>query len=631
MKERRMFGLWSSPVTPASLAANLRLNEPAWDSDGTTLAWIEGRSDRGVLVAQAADGSAPRDLTPGNLSVRAFVGYGGGDFTLADGVAYFVGQADQRLYRQELAGGLPRPISPAFGAASTPVVSPDGRWVAYVHSDGTDDCLAIVDVQGEQWPARLATGADFVMQPAWSPSGKQLAWIEWDHPNMPWDGTRLRVADLTFPEGRPPVVASSSVVAGGDDIAIFQPSFAVDGTAILYVGDEGGRGQLYRQHLASGSVERLTDGEGEYGTPAWAHGMRRYAVTGSGHIVAIRSVEGIDRLTIIGPDGASRDTALDDRYTAFTAPAASPAGSEVAVVAASGPLPARVVVVDAAQPEAGASVRRRASGEIVPVTTLSRPEPVSWASFDGQTAYGMYWPPASARFEGEGAPPLVVLVHGGPTSQAVAAWDNTAQFLATRGYAALAVNYRGSTGYGRDYMLALRDSWGIYDVEDARSGAEAMVASGRADASRLVIMGGSAGGYTVLRSLVVHPGFYRAALCLYGVSNLFTLAADTHKFEARYLDSLIGPLPEAAARYRERSPIFHADAIRDPVALFQGDIDRVVPREQSDLIAASLRARGIPHEYHVFEGEGHGWRKAETIERFWTLVERFLREYVIYS
>jgi dipeptidyl aminopeptidase/acylaminoacyl peptidase len=220
---------------------------------------------------------------------------------------------------------------------------------------------------------------------------------------------------------------------------------------------------------------------------------------------------------------------------------------------------------------------------------------VTWKSFDGEGAHGLYYPPASDRFESPGAPPLIVLVHGGPTSQAQAGWSPQTQFLATRGYAVLQVNYRGSTGYGRDYMLKLRESWGIYDVQDAKYGAQDLADRGLADPSRLVIMGGSAGGFTVLQSLVQIPGFYRAGVCLFGVSNS-SLASDTHKFEARYLDSIIGPLPETAARYRERSPIFHAAKIVDPIAVFQGSIDRVVPREQSDSIVASLKARGVPHE-----------------------------------
>lgn len=242
-REQRMFGLWSSPVTPAMLAAGLRLSEPCWDTDGQTLAWVEGRSDRGVIVTSATGDPATRDLTS-DISVRAFVGYGGGDFTLSHGAAFFVGQADQRLYRQELAGGAARPITPAFGAAASPAVSPDGRWVAYVHTYEDTDAIAIVDAQGAHWPRRLAQGRDFYMQPAWRPDGSMLGWIEWDHPRMPWDGTGLTVARLTFPDGDLPRADSTRTIAGDERTAIFQCVFSNDGRSVLYVSDETGWGHI---------------------------------------------------------------------------------------------------------------------------------------------------------------------------------------------------------------------------------------------------------------------------------------------------------------------------------------------------------------------------------------------------
>lgn len=628
-RENRMFGLWPSPVTSSALAAGLRLGEPCWDSDGKTLAWVEGRSDKGVIVVQREGESATRDLT-GDISVRAFIGYGGGDFTLAHGAAYFVGQADQRIYRQELAGGSARPITPAFGAASTPVVSPDGRWVAYVHSYDDVDAIAVVDIHGKHWPQRLGEGRDFYMQPAWHPTGDRLCWVEWDHPNMPWDGTELRIANLGFREGGLPLVASSQVVAGGPDTAIFQGMFSRDGRSILYVTDESGWGHIHRRDLSNGTVTALTAGEYEFGTPAWAHGMRIFSESSSGRVFGVRQRAGFSTLVAVEPSGETRELSdLCPDYSLFSAPAASPSGESVAVVANGGRQPNRVAVVDLAK--GTHSVRRRADAENYPRDALSQPEPISWASFDGEQAHGIYWPPASERFEGSGAPPLIVLPHGGPTSQVYGAWHPQAQFFATRGYAVLCPNYRGSTGYGRDYMLKLRESWGIYDVQDSKFGAEALAERGLADRSRLVIMGGSAGGYTVLQSLVEMPGFYKAAICMFGVANMFTLAADTHKFESRYLDSMLGPLPEAAAVYRERSPIFHVEKIRDPIAVFQGEIDRVVPREQSDVIVNSLKARGVPHEYHLYPGEGHGWRKQETIDAFYKAVEAFLKMYVLFA
>src|SRR5205823_5281145 len=293
-----------------------------------------------------------------------------------------------------------------------------------------------------------------------------------------------------------------------------------------------------------------------------------------------------------------------------------------AALASATTIPSRVVTARA-DDDWRPRVRARSAGEDAPAADLSTPRAVSWPTAGGATAHGLYFAPSSSRYTGAGLPPAILRVHGGPTGQTTAAYDAGTQFFTTRGYAVLEVNYRGSSGYGREYMRALRGNWGIYDVEDAVGGARYLAEAGLADGGRLVIMGGSAGGYTVLQALVHHPGVFKAALCAFGVSNLFTLASDTHKFEERYLDSLIGPLPEAHALYRERSPLFFAERIRDPVAIFQGDIDTVVPRNQSDAIVEVLKRRGVPHEYHIYEGEGHGWRKSETVAAYYTAIDAF--------
>lgn len=469
------------------------------------------------------------------------------------------------------------------------------------------------------------------MQPTWHPGGDRLAWVEWDHPNMPWDGTNLKLASLDLSTGGLPAVSSAGVIAGGPEVAVSQPLFSRDGNGLYYLSDASGWGHVYSYELASRQHRQVTSGPGEFSQPAWSQGQANIALTGGGQLAAVRARSGFSSLIALEPGGAARDPGgLHPGYTAFDHPASSAAHEKVAVVASAGQQRPRVVVFDLAD-GAPASVRRLSSSETVPAAALSEPRAVSWRSFDGEEAHGLYYPPASERFEGTGAPPLIVMVHGGPTSQVAASWNVSCQYFATRGYAVLQPNYRGSTGYGRDYMLKLRESWGIFDVQDSKYGAQSLAERGLADPTRLVIMGGSAGGFTVLQSLVELPGFYKAAICMYGVANQFTLASDTHKFEQRYLDTMIGPLPETAARYRERSPIFHADRIVDPIAVFQGEIDRVVPREQSDSIVASLRARGVPHEYHVYEGEGHGWRKSETIEKFYPAVERFLKQWVLFA
>ena len=630
MAERRPYGLWDSPITPGALAGGLRLRGPSWDSDGRTLGWFEGRGDQGVAVAAAVDGgtAALRDIN-GDILVRAGVGYGGGDFTLANGHGWFVGHESQRVYRRPLDGSSVEPVTPAFGEAAAPAVSPDGRWVAYVHSYEDRDVIAVADSSGERWPQHLARGRDFYMQPVWSPDGSRLAWVEWDHPNMPWDGAELRVAEVASTDGALPTIAASAVVAGGPDEAILQPAFSPEGDALYYISDATGWGHLYRHDLATGETRALTSGECEYGTPAWGQGVGMFAVLPSGRVVGVRQRQGFARLVVVDGEGEPRELDLPGEYASFENPVASPTDERLAVIAGGPATAPSLLLIDLEQEPPEVVTLRVSDPNAFPAASLSLPEAVSWGNADGGEVHGLYYPPASERFFDEGPPPLVVFVHGGPTDHVDAGWRPQVQFLASRGYAVLAVNYRGSSGAGRGTMLALRGEWGVADVEDCRSGAEAMAARGLADGERLAILGGSAGGYTVLRSLQVHPGFYRAGVCFYGISNLFTLAADTHKFEARYLDSLVGPLPDASDRYRERSPIFHADAIADPIALFQGVEDRVVPRDQSDSLAASLGARGVPHEYHVYEGEGHGWRKRETVEAFYSSVESFLRRYLL--
>jgi dipeptidyl aminopeptidase/acylaminoacyl peptidase len=628
-KRRVSYGLWESPITPRQLALGVRLSDLCWDTDGETLVWLEGRSSQGILVAKRR-GEAPRDLTV-ERSVRARVGYGGGDFTVFRGTVYFVSEG--RIYRQSIREGEATPITPPYGEAASPRISPDGKWLLFVHSDGVQDVLAIVDTEGRFWPQRLACGRDFYMQPCWHPAGDRVAWIAWDHPHMPWDETDLTLASLTLSGDGLPRVRGSERVAGGDGVAIFQPEFSPDGRSLAYVSDEPGYGNLFLYDLARKTHRRLTTGEEDLSTPAWVQGLHTYGFSSNGRRIIYRARRrGIDRLLGIDIEtgrGESFEEHFAD-YTLLQQIAPSPTEDVVALIAQSSMIPARVVTCTLAGQHLP-RVHRYSSAETVPLDVLSRPEPISWATSNKAKAYGLYYPPRNGTFVGSGLPPVIVQVHGGPTSQYTAGYHGTTQFFTSRGYAVLEVNYRGSTGYGREYRNALQGNWGVFDVDDVVSGAQFLAESGRVDRNRMVIMGGSAGGYTVLRSLTEHPGVFRAALCLYGVSDLFTLAQETHKFEAHYLDSLIGELPEASALYRERSPVFSAERIKDPIAIFQGEEDKVVPKDQSERIVASLKSRGVPHEYHLYPGEGHGWRRSETIETFYRDVERFLRTHVLFS
>ncbi len=622
--ETMPFGLWPSPLTPEQLAQSKRLQDVAWD--GERLVWLETRSGHGMVVALDEGETAPRDLTP-ELSVRARVGYGGGDFAVANGQAYFA--AEGRLYRQSLDQGQAAPLTPKYGAWASPVVSPCGRWLAAVQSDEGHDCLALVDAAGAAWPLQVASGADFYMQPAWHPRGEMLAWVEWDHPQMPWDGARLMLARVVADGQGGAHLDAVRQIGGGVDVAVQQPRFSPDGRWLAYISDASGWGALYLLDLATMEHRALVQVEAELGRPAWVQGIRTYDWAPDSQCVSYCQGDGgaITLWQVEVADGRRRQAGGLGPYTDLSQVAIS-AGGRVAMVASGPRVTERVIVYDPRAEQH--QVAARSSSESIAPEWLAEPETVSWPTTEGDRAHGVLYRPAPAM-QGIGRPPLIVRVHGGPTSQTGMGFNAQAQFFASRGYAVLDVNYRGSTGYGRAYMLKLREKWGLYDVDDTVSGARYLADQGIVDASRMVVMGGSAGGYTVLRSLIQHPGVFRAGVCLYGVANLFTLASDTHKFEARYLDSMIGPLPETADRYRDRSPVFAAARISDPIAVFQGAEDQVVPLDQAEAIVAALRRSGTPHEYHVFAGEGHGWRQAETIKTFYELALRFLKQYVIYA
>jgi dipeptidyl aminopeptidase/acylaminoacyl peptidase len=675
------YGLWDSPLSPHSLAGGIRLSDVQWDSDGRTLVWLEGRGGKGVLVCAPADcPDAPRDLTD-HLSVRARVGYGGGDFTVAGGSVFFIEQQSGRIYRQNLQGGPAWPITPAFGHAAAPAVSPDGRWVLYVHSYEGVDVLAVVDAAGRQWPQRLVTGCDFLMHPRWHPDGKRIAYLSWNHPQMPWDGTTLSLATLHSGDSCEPhdphephehhkphevnvpalMVREVEVLAGSAEVAVFQPEFSPDGRWLAYVSNqpahepaqEGKWGHIFVYDLEQHTHRRLMRAslEAECSLPPWVQGMRTYGWShDSRSLVALHQHQGEARFSRHWLDAGESDGEPEpmggvlEACTWFEQPALSPRDDHLAVIASASTRPARLVVQKDRSAAGEVRIVRRSTSEMVEPAALTSAHPVSWKSPDGVQVYGLLYAPSHyperdgnggterhpAQVE-RGLPPAIVQVHGGPTAQAVARYQDEVQFFTTRGYLVLQVNYRGSTGYGREYREALYGNWGIADVEDVVSGAHYLVEEGLADGNRLVIMGKSAGGYTVLETLCRASGVFSAGICLYGISNLFSIAADTHKFEARYLDSLLGPLPEASAVYRERSPLFHAHLLNDPIAIFQGTDDQVVPPGQAEAIVNSLRKRGVPHEYHVYEGEGHGWRRAETIAAYYQAVESFLRQYVLFA
>jgi dipeptidyl aminopeptidase/acylaminoacyl peptidase len=606
------YGSWRSPIAPRVVAeAGRRLASPKLAGDGA-IWWAEGRPAEGgrVVLMRRPAGGEPKAVTPAGTNARTRAHeYGGGAWTLvADDLVLFVDFADQRLYRQRL-GEEPVPITPepetAAGLRYADFrLAPDGRTVVSVrevHGEGeAENQIVALALDGSGEPAVLASGRDFYSFPRISPDGCWLAWTCWDHPNMPWDGTELWVAPLDD-------TADARLVAGGPEESVFQPEWDAEGR-LHFVSDRDGWWNLYREE--GGAIERLTAEEAELGHPQWLFGGSTYAFLGDGSIAFIRCERGEERLFVREP-GAERLRDLELPCTSFGFPSLSTRGTAVAFAAASPATETAIIVYDVASGEL--EEVRSASDQPVDPAYVSTPRAIEFPTSGGETAHGFYYPPTNPDFEGpEGElPPLIVQSHGGPTSHATPYLDREYLFWTSRGIGVVDVNYRGSSGYGRPYRQRLRGGWGVVDTDDCIAAARHLADSGEVDGERLAIRGGSAGGYATLCALVFHDDFATGA-SYYGVADTETLATDTHKFESRYLDGLIGPYPERKDLYYERSPIHFVERLRAPVILFQGLDDEVVPPSQAETMVAALKQNGVPHAYLAFAGEAHGFRRSET-------------------
>jgi dipeptidyl aminopeptidase/acylaminoacyl peptidase len=606
------YGSWRSPIDPATVArAGRRLGAPALAGDGAVW-WSEGRPSEGgrVVLMRRPAGDELEEVTPEGTNVRTRVHeYGGGSWTLAapDRVL-FVEFDDQRLYSQRL-GEAPvavsaEPDQPAALRYADMRVTPDGSAAICVresHSEG-EDVNEIVSIPlGGGEPSVLASGHDFYSFPRPSPDGRSLAWTCWDHPNMPWDGTELWLAPLADP-------GAARRIAGGPAESVFQPEWDAEGR-LHFVSDRDGWWNLYR--AGDGEPEQLSAERAELGHPQWLFGGSTYAFLPGGAIACIRCERGEERLGLLDP-GAERVRDLGLPYTSFGFPSLAVAGTRLAFAAASPAREAAIVIHDVAAGES--EIVRESSEQPLDPAYASIPRAIEFPTGGGEAvAHAFYYPPTNPEWsapEGE-LPPLIVQSHGGPTSHVTPALDREFLFWTSRGFGVVDVNYRGSSGYGRAYRDALRGTWGIVDTEDCIAAPTYLAETGEVDGERLAIRGGSAGGYTTLCALVFHDEFATGA-SYYGVADAETLASDTHKFESRYLDNLIGPYPERADLYRERSPIHFVERLRVPVILFQGLEDEVVPPNQAEAMVAALAANGVPHAYLAFEGEQHGFRRAET-------------------
>jgi dipeptidyl aminopeptidase/acylaminoacyl peptidase len=622
------YGSWRSPITSDLIVAqSVALAEVRFD--GEYIYWLEGRpQEQGRLVVVRADsgGGNALDMTPKPYSARTRVHeYGGGAWAVSQGIVYFSNFSDGRLYRQSDATSHPKPLTPAPPARERQWRFADGvidhrrrRWIG-VREDHTVDgepvnTIVAVDLdQAQPEPGRvLVEGHDFFASPRLSPDGRRLLWLAWDHPNMPWNGTTLYVAELDE-AGR---VAEPQAIAGGATESVFQPEWSHDGAAIFFVSDRSNWWNLYGFDLGARTTEALAPMAAEFGVPQWNLGMSTYACAGSDRIVCAYSVAGLGRIAVLDLNSKTLRP-IETPFTEFGSVRAD--GDRVAFRAGAPAHPVSIVALDLVSGRH--RIMRKATdildqGEPRIADWLTTVQPVEFPTTGGNTAFGLFYPPRNPQFVGrpEEKPPLLVKCHGGPTSSASTALNLTTQFWTSRGIAVFDVNYGGSTGYGRAYRERLHGNWGIVDVDDCVNGAKFLAAREWVDAQRIVISGGSAGGYTTLAALVFRD-FFQGGASYYGISDAAALARDTHKFESRYLDWLIGPYPQEEERYRERSPLHHVDRLSKPVIFFQGEEDEVVPPSQSEAMVEALRRNGNPVGYFLFAGEQHGFRKAANIQR----------------
>jgi dipeptidyl aminopeptidase/acylaminoacyl peptidase len=615
------YGSWKSPITADLIVAGT-IGLGGLALDGNDVYWIEGRPSEGgryVMVRRTPDGKTA-DITPSPFNVRTRVHeYGGGAFTVKNGTIYFSNFADQRLYKQT-PDSEPQPLTKESEGnlryADYAIDLQRGRIICVCedHTDGGHEpanTLVSINLDNSEDVQVIASGSDFYSSPRLSPDHSQLAWLSWNHPNMPWDGTQLWVAQIKE-DG---TLSEPQLVAGGVSESVFQPEWSPDGV-LYFVSDRTDWWNFYRwqPNLGQGGVwevESLCAMEAEFGLPQWVFGMSTYAFESANRIICTYTQEGIWYLASLDTQTKQLEV-IKTPYTDISSIHA--VKGYAAFIAGSATEPTAIVQLDLTNNQINAL--KKSTNLEIDTGYLSTPQAIAFPTENGLTAYAIYYPPQNQDYTAppDEKPPLIVKSHGGPTAATSSAFNLKIQYWTSRGFAFVDVNYGGSTGYGRKYRQRLNDNWGIVDIDDCANAAKYLAQQGLVDGERLAIAGGSAGGYTTLAALTFRDVF-QAGASYYGVSDLEVLAKETHKFESRYLDGLIGPYPERKDLYEQRSPIHFTQQLSCPVIFFQGLEDKVVPPNQAEMMVEALKAKGVPVAYVTYEGEQHGFRRAENIKR----------------
>ncbi|OIP78556.1 MAG: peptidase [Oscillatoriales cyanobacterium CG2_30_44_21] len=618
------YGSWKSPISSDLIvSSSIRLGAIA--TDGSDIYWNEGRPTEGgrnviMRYRNEQDSAQYTEMTPTNLSVRSQVHeYGGGEYLVADGRIYFSNFSDRGIYRQ-VSDSTPKKLT-----VTSKLRFADFAWsrdygkLICICEDHTgagepiNTLVAVSTTNGEDIQV-LATGADFYASPRLNATGDKLAWISWNHPNMPWDGTELWVADLRESNSGVMELQNSQLIAGGMEESIFQPEWSTDG-GLYFVSDRNGWWNLYGANFDASTtkITALCPMEAEFGQPQWVFGMTNYGFSGDRQLICTYTQDGqsyLAKLDLANPSQGLK--IIDLPFTSISG--LHCAGDRAVFTGGSATEPTAIIALDLTK---GTWQKLRSASDLqLDPDYISAAQSIEFPTENGKTAYGLFYPPKNKDFSGDDQekPPLLVKSHGGPTASTSGSLSLGIQYWTSRGFAVLDVNYGGSTGYGRAYRDRLKGNWGIVDVDDCANGAKFLAAKGLVDGDRLAISGGSAGGYTTLCALTFRDDF-KAGASHYGICDLEALATDTHKFESRYLDSLIGKYPAQKEIYIQRSPIHFTEKLSCAIAFFQGLEDKVVPPNQAEMMVNALKEKGLPVAYVAFEGEQHGFRKAENIKQ----------------
>lgn len=625
-KQNIAYGKWPSPLDVAYMSKAPGYTDVSWDTKGHILYWHQKKSKRSEVIGYDFARQKYFSMSD-DIKVSGRVGYGGGSFTAGRKSAFFIGGLGGRIYKSTVDERIANPLTIPHGDVASLAVSPCGKWLSYVHQDVDDNNkIAIVSTEEDQWPQIFTSGYDFYTQPRFSPCGNFFTAVAWNHPHMPWDSSHLLLGEVSC-EGTHPVLKNIIEVSSSDNPqAVFQPEFSKKGEKLFFMKDSGGKGDLYSYDIASKEVKQVSFLEGDSARPNWIQEMRSYALSSDGKFAFVATIQNAITKIYKVDLNSCEDELLSKLgfMTSCNQLACSPRGSKLAFIGSSPKHSPEVVIYDYKTSEV--TMTSTLLGERKITSEHSSAESVTWRGHCGDI-YGIFWPALSDKYIGpkEEKSPLLIKIHGGPTTQSLHEWNPEAQFYTSRGFSVLYLNYRGSTGYGREYMEKLNGQWGVAEVDDAHSSISYLAKHKGIDAKRVFIMGTSAGGYTVLQSLIKYPSAFKGGVSAYGICDLIGLSETTHKFEKHYNDVLIAPLPEGIDLYKKRSPIFYTDKIESPVLLFHGSKDKVVPVNQALMFVNSLKEKNKEYEFHLYEGEGHGFRKSENKEHYYQTMLKFFQ------